>query len=743
MIGISLRSLKKDQIILLTTGIAATVLMLVLFQARPQLLRFLDYKLYDQFLIQFHSDKATDTPVVVDIDEKSLKQYGQWPWPRYRVAILLQYLRSLGVKSVATDIIFAEPDMTSPDALQEAWARDLSIEFDFNKLPKALMDNDKLLADNLRTGPFVLGIDFIKNKSQDPKKQPPHFHDCTIKPITVNVMTREGYPDPETVLGGVDHPICPVPILGSAAPAVGFITIAADEDSIYRRAPLLISWNGKYYPSLALASLMQALGTNSVTLKMSPIGIESIRIGSKLIIPTDLEGRVNVNYRGQAKTFEYISASDVLSRKVPSKHLENRIVFIGTSASGLKDIRSMPLDPGYPGVETHATIVDNILSNQFIKRPGWAFGAELATMILTGIITTLLLIWASALWIAVPVIAMALCMWFGSVFLYTKYLFYLSPLYPLISLALTFTLITVVKFWREERAKRFIHGAFAHYLAPSVISQIMDAPEALSLEGQEKEITIQFSDIRSFTSLSEKLSPTQVTNLLHDYLTPMTRIITEHQGTLDKFIGDAVMAFWNAPLDIKDHQSKALKAALKQLEVLDELNNEFRDKYRFTIDAGIGLHSGSVRVGNMGSADLFDYTLIGDNVNLASRLEGLTKFYGQRLIVSEAIVTTCTEECQFRILDTVRVKGRNEPIIIFGAYTREEALRRRDEFKTYDEAYNHYLNKNFNEAKILFEALNSLGTEPKLYSMYVERATMLEANPPEENWDGVFSHSTK
>lgn len=364
-------------------------------------------------------------------------------------------------------------------------------------------------------------------------------------------------------------------------------------------------------------------------------------------------------------------------------------------------------------------------------------------MLLIGFIITFLLVWMRAAYLIVPLIGLGGGILYSSIYLYTHQHYYISPMYPLLNLAITFTLLTMIKFWREEHAKKFIHGAFAHYLAPSVISQIMDDPDSLSLEGQEKEITIQFSDVRSFTSLSEKLTPTQVTDLLHDYLTPMTRIITEHEGTLDKFIGDAVMAFWNAPLDVENHQEKSLESALFQQTKLDELNEIFIEKYGFTIAVGIGIHSGPVRVGNMGSADLFDYTLIGDNVNLASRLEGLTKFYGQKLVVSQNIVEACQGKYYFRILDSVRVKGKEEPVTIYTAYTLEQANQRMVELEQYEAAHNMYLNMQFTEAKREFQSLDDLGKEPLLYKMYMERCDHLNETPPGEDWDGVFTHKTK
>lgn len=736
------KAFKKDQAILFGAGVAASVLMAVLFINNPAFLRFLDYKIYDQYLKQYHTSNATSIPVVIDLDEKSLAEMGQWPWPRYRVAMLLKYLQAYGASAVATDIIFVEADRTSPVILQQQLKKEMKIDITIDGLPPALVDNDKLLAHNIKTGPFVLGFDFLTKAIKSDDGVVRNLTDCFIKPAKVAILAPPNAPSPHDVIFSAEEAICPIPVLAMAARQTGFITIAPDQDSVYRRVPLLYSWNKKFYPSLALAALMQATGIKSIVLKMSPIGVESIRMG-KTVIPTDERGRMLINYRGKMKTFQYISASDVLNKKLPAGALRGKIAFIGTSASGLKDIRATPLDPGYPGVEAHATIIDNILSKEFLNVPDWAKGLEFAVMLAVGIITTLLLMWSPAAWLVVPLLGMGYAMWYGSVIMYEDYRYYISPLYSFINLALTFTLLTMIKFWREEHAKRFIHGAFAHYLAPSVISQIMDDPDSLSLEGQEKDITIQFSDVRSFTTLSEKLSPTQVTNLLHDYLTPMTRIITEHEGTLDKFIGDAVMAFWNAPLDIKNHQKKSLDAALVQQSKLDELNEVFIEKYGFTIAVGTGIHSGPVRVGNMGSADLFDYTLIGDNVNLASRLEGLTKYYGQKLVVSQNIVDACGDDYAFRILDSVRVKGKEEPVTIFTAYPLDMAEERRDELNLYEKAHDLYLKMEFDKARELFEELLEKYEEPVLYQMYIERCEQLKAHPPGNDWDGVFTHKTK
>ncbi|WP_319543881.1 adenylate/guanylate cyclase domain-containing protein [uncultured Pseudodesulfovibrio sp.] len=732
---------KKDQLILLGAGTFITILMVLLFISQPQFLYLIELKIYDHYLKKHHDLIATDVPVIIDLDEKSLAEKGQWPWPRYRVAMLMKYLQAYGASAVASDIIFAEPDRTSPVNVKKDVKRDLDIDIDFKGMPANFGDYDALLAANLKNGPFVLGIDFTTGTKAQ-KFTDLNKSSCAVKPVKVAILSPPGSMSPLDVLPKANGMICPVPVLAEAANRVGFITTSPDADSVYRRVPLLFSYNEKFYPSLALASLMQAMGADSVILKMSSLGVESIKLKG-VVISTDHFGRMLINYRGKMKTFEYISASDILNRKLADGALQGRIALIGTSASGLKDLRATPLDPGAPGVETHATIIDNILSNQFISIPDWAKGVEFLGMVVAGLVTTFLLMWARASWLVLPLIGLGYFMWYGSVYLFQEQRYFISPMYSYLTLAMTFTSLTILKFWREEHAKKFIHGAFAHYLAPSVISQIMENPQALSLEGQEKDITIQFSDVRNFTSLSEKLSPTQVTNLLHDYLTPMTRIITSNEGTLDKFIGDAVMAFWNAPLDVDNHQEKSLKAALEQLDRLEELNKAFLEKFGFTIAVGIGIHSGSVRVGNMGSADLFDYTLIGDNVNLASRLEGLTKFYGQNLVVSQAVADVCNCNYYFRILDIVRVKGKQEPVTIYTAYRQEEALERKEELDLYEKAHDAYINMDFEKARKSFMQLQETGMETKLYDIYIDRCDHLIETPPNQDWDGIFIHKTK
>jgi len=734
------RILKNDKFLLITTGICTSLLMAILYIIQPGILRFLDYKIYDQQLRRQHSTKTSGMPVIVDIDEKSLAALGQWPWPRYRVALLLEKIRLAGALAVGMDVVLAERDRTSPALLQQQIKKELMVDVTFQGLPKALEDHDALLANVLAGKPYVLGFYFSFSKAE--ADQQVQAGDCLIKPAQVALLSAPGAMTPEQALHSAYGAVCPLPILAGAATATGFFNATPDADGILRRVALLINYKGQLYPSLALSTLMQAAGDPSILLKLDTQGTESLRYGGS-VIPVDRAGQMLVNYRGGGGMFPYISAVDVLEGKADPAALSGKIAFIGTSAAGLKDLRATPFSAVYPGVETHATIVDNILTQDFISVPDYAPAIELGAALMAGIIITLLVTWAKAVWIVAPLVGMAFGLWEGSAYLMSHLRVYISPLYSYIIIAANFALLTLIKFWREEKQKKFIHGAFSHYLAPAVIKQIYDSPESLSLRGQEKEVTVMFSDVRSFTTMSEKLTPTQVTDLLHDYLTPMTRVITANMGTLDKFIGDAIMAFWNAPLDVPGHQKKALASALQMFEHLEILNKGFQEKFGLTIKIGVGLHCGRVRVGNMGSADLFDYTLIGDNVNLTSRLESLTKYYGQKLLISEAMVEACGDAYSYLEMDCVRVKGKHKPITIYTAMTHAEADERAAELARHNEALALYKAMRFAEAEALFNELDAGTGNNALYCMYSARCRTLHEHPPAEGWDGVYTHTSK
>ena len=736
MVGFLKKILKSDKTLLVVAGILASLIMAGLYVVQPTVLRFLDYKIYDQLLRRQHTTKTSGVPVIIDIDEKSLAALGQWPWPRYRVALLLEKIRMAG----AMDMVLAEPDRTSPALLRQQIKKELQVNVDFQGLPKALEDNDVLLANVITGKPYVLGFYFNFSKAE--ADQQVQTAECLIKPAQVSLLEAPGSVKAKDALHTALGTVCPLPVLASAATATGYFNATPDPDGILRRVALLINYKDQIYPSLALATLMEAAGEHNILLKLDTQGTESLRFGGT-VIPVDRAGQLLINYRGGGGAFPYISAVDIIEGKLAPGSLDGKLAFIGTSAAGLKDLRATPFTSVYPGVETHATIVDNILTQDFISIPDYAPAVELFATILAGICITLLVAWARAVWLLLPLAGMAFGMWEGSAYMMSSARVYISPLYAYIILAANFAFLTLLKFWREEKQKKFIHGAFSHYLAPAVIKQIYDSPESLSLQGQEKEVTVMFSDVRGFTTMSEKLTPTQVTDLLHDYLTPMTHVITSNMGTLDKFIGDAIMAFWNAPVDVPEHQKKAMNSALQMFEHLKTLNEGFQEKFGLTIRIGVGLHCGRVRVGNMGSADLFDYTLIGDNVNLTSRLESLTKYYGQILLVSQAMKEACGDDYAYVEMDCVRVKGKNEPITIYTAMTHEACKAKEADFSRYEEALALYKAMRFGEAADVFAELKAKGFEEVLCAMYEERCLHLKEEPPGEGWDGVYTHKTK
>ncbi|PIE68675.1 MAG: nucleotide cyclase [Deltaproteobacteria bacterium] len=729
------RLMRQSRFSVLAAGGVLTLVACVLFVRKPLFFTYLDHTFYDVVLQYEAKTTHSPVPVIVDLDEASLKAFGQWPWPRYRMALLLEKIRQSGALAIGMDIVFAESDRSSPRIMQQELKQDLHLDVGFTGIPPALMDNDVLLGDILAKGPYVLGYYFTFGAVSD--DQPP-----VLPTLKVSVIKEPGARDLEHYLYLPKGVVAPVPSLTRQCPGAGFFNTIPDRDGVLRKTPLFVFWKGAVYPSLALAALLQALPNQQVLIKVAPGGIVSMSIGGK-VIPLDQQGCLHVHFKGPEKTFPYISAGDILRDQVAPQTFAGKIVFIGTSAAGLKDLRTIPLDTNYPGVEVHANIVDNILSGDFIRRPDWARGLELLLLILAGVTTTGVIAWTQSRLVLPLVLLMGAGIVYGAFWAFGQWSIVLSPVFSLMVLTGNFALLNLLKFFLAEKEKLFFRRAFSQYVAPAVVDRIVKNPKQLSLSGEEKEVSILFSDIRGFTSISEQLSPHQVSSLLHDYFSPMTRVITEHLGTLDKFIGDAIMAFWNAPMDVPDHQLKAVKTALGMLITLHEMNDDFQKRYGVNLRIGIGLHCGQVRVGNMGSAELFDYTILGDNVNLASRLEGLTKFYGVTLLVSEEIARACGDAFVRQEIDRVRVKGKNQPVTIFNLHTPERAEQFREELELYARGMALYRDQAFEKALEIFARLREDYMDIRLYALYHERCVTLMAQPPDAHWDGVFSHTSK
>jgi adenylate cyclase len=712
------------------TGLAVLLGMAILYIVQPSPIVRLDWKIYDSLLPLRAAPRPSPVPVIVDLDEASLREYGQWPWPRYLVADLLDALNGYGVAAVGLDIMFAEPDRSSPERLREALRRDRGAALNLDSLPHSLHDFDRLLMEALRRSPAVLGFYGRFDGTSAAQDIPPS--------VTCIERSSPGAIPLERSLPSAKNAVPPLPLLLDTAP-LGFINVAPDEDGIVRKAPLLIRVGSDIYPSLALRSLMLAMGSNNLILRSGPYGLESVRVG-QLATPVDAQGSVSLPFIGPSGTYPYISAADVLRKTAPPDALQGRIVFVGTSAPGLLDIRATPLDPIYPGVEIHAAVVDAILTGNALGIPPWTPAAQLLSIVASGLIAALAFGFARPrIYLPVAALLPAAAVLISRRF-FTEGLF-VSPLYSVITVAVMGASLLFLRFWHEERQKLILRNAFSRYVSPEIVKRITKLRGNL-FAGEERELSILFTDIRGFTSLSEKLSPQEVVNLLNRYFTPMTALVREHGGTLDKFIGDALMAFWNAPLDVPEHPARAVSAALAMQEKLLTLNGELQAEFGVGVRIGAGVHTGPAYVGNMGSEELVNYTLIGDNVNLASRLEGLCPQYGVGLVVSGETMAGCGEAFAFHYLDTIRVKGKSQPVRVYAPLRREDAAARREEFLAWEEACGLYRSGDFPRAAESLAVLCKRFPEAALYAVYRERAQTLSQNPP-EHWDGIWTATRK
>lgn len=772
----------SDSAFLLTAGILISVLVSIMYIFQPEVLRFVDYKLYDEFLKSSPAGQKSGVPVIVDIDEKSLAELGQWPWPRYRMAMLLAKISQAGAASTGLDILLSEPDRTSPAVIKKQLKKELLVDLHFSGIPEALMNNDKVLAGILAQGVFTLGFYF------DFEHTGPSNKKCYIKPVPINIIKTADAPDLDKVTLNAPKAICPLPELAKASPVCGYYNSITDFDGVVRRVPLLISNNGKQYPSLALSTLMKAFGRKNIMVKANFQGIESIKL-AKTIIPVDPHAQFTVRYYGGEKEFPYYSAKDILNGKIGKKELAGKIVFIGTSAAGLKDLRVTPYSSSVPGVEVHATVVDNILTKNFIIKPDWAPGLEFVTILLCGIITTVLLTWTRSLWMFLPIAAIAAAIWSGSMYAFTHYHMYLTPMYSFIVLALNFSLLTLIKFWREEGQKKFLKATFSSYLAPELINEMFSSRTMPELGGEARTITAYFTDIQSFSTFSEKLTAAQLVELLNEYLSEMTDILIAEKGTLDKYEGDAIIAFFGAPINIPDHPLRACRVAI----AMQAANNRLRDKWssekiqsgekrnlRGTPDdqwskndkwpkvvhmmrTRIGINTGEIVVGNMGSSMRMNYTMMGDAVNLAARLEEGAKQYGIFTAVSHF---TLEQECfdnrgtpckvidmvEARLIDNIQVVGKDEPVKIYELFTLKGKLSEDEEnlFELFTKARKYYLAMEWDKAIELFhqaekyERFKDAKTNPS--EVLRKRAEHFKTDPPVpegQSWDGVHRMTKK
>jgi len=682
---------------------------------------------------------------VVDIDEESLKQVGQWPWPRTVLADLVTKLGQNGVAAIGFDMVFPEPDRMSPANTLRFWpnAEALAgLRQEIEKLPS----NDQVFAEAIGTAPVVLGFIAAPQGTSIPETKAGFAH---------------GGDDPKLFAPYYPGAAASLKELQDKALGAGSLNWIPDHDQIIRRMPMVIRVGDTLYPAFAADMLRLAQGASTYMVKSSgasgekafgeKTGIVKIRVGD-FEVPTEADGQMWIRFTPEAKD-RYLPAWKVLNGEIGKDDIEGRILLIGTSAAGLLDLRATPLEASVPGVSLHAQAIEQILQGAFLLRPDFATAAELLYILVIGLLIAFLIYRLGALGSAVvggaAVAAVIGISWYA----FDAFGWLVDPIYPAVALTAIYLVGTLVVFLRTERERNRVRHAFSHYMAPALVERLADDPSRLKLGGETRDMTLLFSDVRGFTGISEGLDAEELTRFLNSLFTPLSNIILEEQGTIDKYMGDAVMAFWNAPLDDNAHPSHACSAALRMMGEMETLNERWREEAEAKgrpfkpVRLGIGLNTGICCVGNLGSETRFDYSVIGDNVNVASRLEGQSKTYDVGTVVGES-TTARAPDFAFLELDLLKVKGKTEATRAF-ALLGDNALKQSPNFITLAERHGEFLAryraKDWDAAEALSrecEKLNSSRLD-RLYALYRERIDYFRMNPPPPQWDGTAEALSK
>ena len=690
---------------------------------------------FDTFqIISPRQSQTKDNILILDIDEKSLSEIGQWPWSR---SVLSELVDQTNLSAaLAFDIVFAEADRTGSKELMNLY-KDNN---DFVKSLKGLPDNDDLFANSIKDhGTVVLGAipsNSLKNNFQmrfgliqqgdDPKKFLREY-----KGIQTNLK-----------------------ILNSSSAGIGSMSIG-NNDSIIRKLPLFENINGSLVPSLSLELLRVAIGASTYQIKSSnasgetafgeETGINHVKLGN-LIIPTNPDGSVWIHY--PEVSVDSISVSDIIKQNYPKDFFKNKILIVGTSAPGLFDLRSTPLKNNVPGVKIIADLTDQILSGSFLQRPDWIFGLELFTGFTLAILITIFIQFLGPIGgLSVFLIGNGISI-FGSFYIFENYLFLIDPISPLIICLISYLVITFFNFLFTELERRKVRNAFSQYMSPVMVEKLAQSNKSLKLGGERREMTFLFSDIRGFTAISEKYKddPESLTVLINSILTVLSNEVLDQDGTIDKYMGDCIMAFWNAPSEDPFHREKSIEAAFKMSEALNKLNESLDRKGENKLSIGIGINSGECIVGNMGSEKRFDYTVLGDAVNLASRLEGQSGNYGMQIILGEETIKKISKNEYFQFeLDLISVKGKSEPTSIFTVFKSWTAEVAYEVFyEEHMDFLKNYRNKNWDKAKQHIDKYRlSIPEFTLYYTLFLNRIDELSKQSLPEDWSGIFAAETK
>ncbi len=738
--------MKARRRILLFATIVAAAIVLPWGFLQPRALDDVRNVVFDSY--QRISPRAYDPQAptrVVGIDEESLAVYGQWPWPRTRLAELVNRLRDLGAAAIAFDFMFAERDRAGAAAILEA-APDARLRAELARLLAKAPDGDAVFSAALKHAPVILGATLAGDGAKD-------------FPAKAGVVTAGDDPTPFIV--SFPAAVLPLPVLMEAAQGLGATNWAPDRDLVVRRVPLLTRVGGSLAPSLALEALRVAQGETSVVIRSSnasgetaygaQTGVNAVKVGAFQIKTGSMaDVRPHYAYTNPARN---ISAKAVLQGQAPRSEIEGRIIFVGAIAVGLGDVRATPLEAIVPGVEVHAQIVELLTSGELLSRPDWAIGLELFIALIAFAMTMPLLFTAPPFVSATFAPLAVVGLFAGSFYLFERHGLLIDPAYPSLVVIGSY-IVGAVTLWRAETlARRQVRRAFGKFVAPAVVDRLAEHPERLVLGGETRELTVLFSDLRNFSGISEGMSARELTQFMNDYLTPMTDAILEYEGTVDKYMGDAILAFWNAPLDTADHPRKAVLGALAMRAALTTLNIQRAEAAasagRPYVEAtmGLGLNLGPCSVGNMGSIRRFDYSILGDNVNLASRLEGASKAFATDIVVSEA-VRDAVPDMAWLALGRIVVVGRSEATQVF-ALAGDRDFAQAESYVRWRTAHDamlaEYEAARFDDAAMSASALARTlpGAWPAFYMALEKRYSALAQEGLQVGWSSIWNLRSK
>jgi len=728
-------------------GVARAVCILLLFAlvplrlANPRPLEELRVRTFDLYQVLRPREQTSRPVVIVDIDEDSLKAIGQWPWPRTTIADLVTRITELGAVTIGFDVIFAEPDRMSPAVAEHSFR---GIDADTRAKLDSLPSNDEVLAAAIRQSRVVVGQAGAATATPESPAE---------MALQTGFAVRGPDPAPYVVtFPGLLRNVLPIE---QAAAGRGLFSINPENDGIVRRVPVIMEAQGALVPSLSMEMLRVVSQSSAILVRVDEAGVQAVAVPG-LEVPTDRNGQLWVHFNKHDPA-RFVSAKDILQGRVPADRMRGRLVIIGTSAIGLLDLKTTPVEAAMPGVEVHAQILESVLTKSLLVNPNYAIGAELAAAVLIGLI----IIVAAPMLSATVVVLLGAALIAGligfSLYLFVEDNLLIDFTYPLISSWLIYLVLTFVNYFREQKQRQQIRSAFGFYLSPHMVEQLARSPEKLVLGGEERRMTILFSDVRGFTTISEhyKDDPQGLTRLMNRFLTPLTNAIIERKGTIDKYIGDAIMAFWNAPVDDDEQEANACDAALEMQARAAALNVELKreaeangGKY-MPLRIGVGLNTGPCVVGNMGSDFRFNYSVLGDTVNFASRLEARTKDYRLPLVIGSRTAEGAKQKFATMEIDLIQVKGKTQPEAVFAVLGRAEAEQdpRCGELRELNaQMLARFRKQKWDETLSLIDRCRKLADGfdvAGLYEMYVERIETYRADPPGPDWDGVYEAESK